>query len=351
MDKSHKKIKLGWIGAGFVSQVAHLSSYAEIPEAEIIALAELRPQLGSKVCERFGIQSYYRDHKKLLEGEKLDAVIAIVGRKNIFPIAKDILNFGYDLFTEKPMSSTLNQAKSLVNIADTKGCRYTIGYMRRHDQGVQIAKIKLAEFLESGVLGDIVFCRAYCFGGNDYCNISGFIQTNEPYPDIKPSQIAPEWVPEKLKKDFDKFLNVYVHDINLIRYLFDIEPKVKYVDYRNVSGSVILDFDKFPGVLEFGYIDQNRWYEGIDIYFSKGRMRLVLPPAFLRNQPAVVEIYKENLNSHPATIYPAADWTWSFQRQANAFVQDILNDNESIANAKDGLNDLRIVEEIWKHIV
>ena len=80
-------------------------------------------------------------------------------------------------------------------------------------------------------------------------------------------------------------------------------------------------------------------------------MRVLLPPAFLRNQPAVVEIYKENANDTPTTICPVADWTWSFQRQANAFVQDILNDNESIANAKDGLNDLRIVEEIWKYIV
>ena len=351
MDKTHKKIKLGWIGAGFVSQVAHLSSYAEIPEAEIVALAELRPQLGSKICKRFDVPSYYTDHKKLLKDENLDAVIAIVGRKNIFPISQDILNFGYNLFTEKPMSSTVEQAETLVNIAKIKECIHVIGYMRRHDEGVQNAKVKLTEFQESGTLGDILFCRAYCFGGNDYCNISGFIQTDEPLPDIKPSSIAPEWVPRKLKNEYAKFLNYFVHDINLIRYLFGIEPQVKYVNFRHSFGSVTLDFDKFPGILEFGYLDQNRWDEGVDIYFSKGRMRIILPPAFLRNQPAIVEIYKDSANDIPATIYPKADWSWSFQRQANAFVQDIIKGNKPIASAKDGLNDMLIIEEIWKHIV
>ena len=30
--------RIGWIGSGFVGQVAHLTNYVEIPEVEIICL-------------------------------------------------------------------------------------------------------------------------------------------------------------------------------------------------------------------------------------------------------------------------------------------------------------------------
>ena len=50
-----KKLKLGWVGSGFIGQVAHLSNYIEIPNVEILALAELRPKLGEIACNKYGI--------------------------------------------------------------------------------------------------------------------------------------------------------------------------------------------------------------------------------------------------------------------------------------------------------
>ena len=44
IDKNYleKKIRLAWIGSGFVGQVAHLSSFSSLPNVEIVALSELR---------------------------------------------------------------------------------------------------------------------------------------------------------------------------------------------------------------------------------------------------------------------------------------------------------------------
>ena len=61
-----KKIKIGWVGSGFVGQVAHLNSYVSLKDAEIVGLAELRPKLGQEICKKYSIKKYYKDASILL---------------------------------------------------------------------------------------------------------------------------------------------------------------------------------------------------------------------------------------------------------------------------------------------
>ena len=346
------KLKLGWVGSGFIGQVAHLTNYVELPNVEIVGLAELRPKLGKLVCRKYGIPRYYPDHKALLDDPDIEAVVAIVRRKHTAPIALDILEKGFHLFTEKPMAPTVDQGKKLVDASINNNCTYVTGYMRRHDEGVQIAKRMLDNLRSSGELGDILYFRSYCFGGEDYCNISGNIKTAEPPPDHRIWPMAPDWLPEKLKNEYERFLNVFIHDINLIRYLFDSLPEIKNVDYHKLAGTLNLEFNNIPGVFEFGYLETNRfWAEGVDIYFENGLLQLKLPPAFLINCPATIVIEKDKPDKSIESISPKPDWSWSFMKQAESFVETVLSGKKSIANANDGLKDIEFIEKIWKRII
>lgn len=345
-------MKIGWVGSGFIGQVAHLANYQGISEAEIVALAELRPQLGAMVCQRYGIPHYYENHLELLEDQDVEAVVAVVRRHHTGPVALDVLNAGRHLFTEKPMAATVEQAERLVAAAAAKDLCYSVGFMRRHDQGVQTAKLMLDELRESEELGPILFVRAYCFAGGDYCDINGFISTDEPRPEHLVWPIAPDWLPTKLHREYEHFVNVCSHDINLLRFLFNESINVRHVEWRRPAGNVVvLDFGKFPGVLEFCDIDQDRWEEGVEIHFSGGHLRLQLPPAFLRNQPSSVELYKDGGEASGQTIRPKLDWTWSFRRQDEAFVQDVRKGRQPIASGADSLEDMRLIENIWKQLV
>ena len=164
--------------------------------------------------------------------------------------------------------------------------------------------------------------------------------------------MAPDWIPDKLKDDYDSFLNVFIHDISLIRYLFNGLPKVKNVDYHKLSGTLNLEFKNLPGVFEFGHLETNRfWAEGVDIYFEHGCLQLKLPPAFLINYPATVVLEKDNPEKIIETISSKHDWTWSFMKQAESFVEVILSGGKSIASAEDGLLDIEFMENVWKKIV
>ena len=212
IDSDKRKIRVGLVGSGFIGQVAHLASYVDLPNVELVGLAELRPKLGKLVADRFNIPKLYDSHRNLLadQASQLDAVVAIVRREHTVSVAKDILQAGIPLFTEKPMAPTVAQGNSLVSISRELDCLYVTGFMRRHDEGVQLARTAFQDILSSGELGDPVLFRCYCFGGGDYCNISGQIRTEEPQPRHRELPIAPAWVPEALEKEYERFLNVFV---------------------------------------------------------------------------------------------------------------------------------------------
>src|SRR5207244_7374742 len=71
------KLRIGFVGAGRMGQLAHIRSYALLhEECELVALAEPRPRTAELVAARYGIGRVYRDHRELLESEQLDGVVA-----------------------------------------------------------------------------------------------------------------------------------------------------------------------------------------------------------------------------------------------------------------------------------
>jgi predicted dehydrogenase len=67
----------------------------------------------------------------------------------------------------------------------------------------------------------------------------------------------------------------------------------------------------------------------------------------LRNVPAKVELYKGKDAMHEVYT-PLCGWTWAFRRQAEAFVRDIREGREPISSGADALEDMRLVEEMWR---
>jgi predicted dehydrogenase len=347
-----KKVRIGVVGAGFISQVAHLPNLVQCDDCDVIGLAELRPKLGKAVCKKFDIPRFFPHHSDLLMDSDIDAVYVITRRHHTGPIAKDVLEAGKHLFTEKPIAQTYDKARMLGELASSKGLIYSAGFMRRHDDGVKFAKKTLQKLLETKELGNPLFARFYLAAGGDYCNIDGDIKTDEPKPMHEIWPIAPDFVPAELKRSYEHFVNVSSHDINLMRYMFEMNPTVKHVEYRQSRGTVaVFDFGEFSGIFEWTEtLQQTRWEEGMEVRFENGELKLDLVPAFLRNQPSKVSVHRGDGQRGGEIYSPLIDWTWAFRNEDFAFVSDVKNGKTPIASGQDSVEDMALIDEIWKQI-
>ena len=139
------------------------------------------------------------------------------------------------------------------------------------------------------------------------------------------------------------YVNTYSHNTNLLRYLFGRTPDVEHVNLTRRAGQVaVLDFGEFIATLETGCASSREWDEVVEIYFADGRLTIRTPPALLKNVPASVELYKAGTVQE--VITPRCSWSWSFRRQAEAFVADVLANRKSIISGMDVLEDIRLIE-------
>ncbi|MCK4417839.1 MAG: Gfo/Idh/MocA family oxidoreductase [Candidatus Latescibacteria bacterium] len=342
-----EKVKIGFVGCGYMGQLAHLPNFVNSEKCEVVALAEKREKLGKAVAEKYHISRLYASHRQLCEDEGIDAVVEITTDALHAPIALDCLNAGKHLFTEKPMATTLADANRMVESAEKNRVKLMVGYMKRYDPGVEKARQLVKEFISTGELGRVTFVRAHCFGGDWVCNIGKPITTDETSPEIQAN--IPDWLPQELTKEFLGFNNVYCHNINLLRFFLGEVKEVKTAELGKSYPSgkvVVLDFGDFLGCLEVGGISSRWWDEETKIYFEQGWIELLTPPPLLRNVPAEVKVYKGG--EIQQMLIPYSAWDWSFRRSAEHFLDCIITDQEPTSSGRDSRKDMKIVEEIFK---
>ena len=69
--------RIGVIGTGWWSTVAHLPALLHNPDAELVAIADLRPQILSNAAKHYGIKKTYTDYNDMLDRHDLDGVVAV----------------------------------------------------------------------------------------------------------------------------------------------------------------------------------------------------------------------------------------------------------------------------------
>ena len=165
------------------AQKVHIPNFASIADCELIALAEVRSELGTTVQKRFGIPRLYAEHRELAQDAEIEAVAVSADFALQGEIAKDLLLAGKHVFMEKPMAVSIAQAEAIVNASRTSGKKLMVGYMKRYDAGNEIVKAKVTQFRESGELGRLTYARNHGFGGDWVCNLDTQMDsTDEPKP-------------------------------------------------------------------------------------------------------------------------------------------------------------------------
>jgi len=154
-----KKLKVGIIGCGGIAQQKHLPAIQQIKETEITALCDIIPQKAEDLAKKFnlGDAKIYSDYKDLIKDGSIDVVHVLTPNRSHSPITVDSLEAGKHVMCEKPMATSYEEAKKMVDTAKKTGKLLTIGYQYR----CMPSPLYLKKVCERGDLGDIYFAKAH----------------------------------------------------------------------------------------------------------------------------------------------------------------------------------------------
>lgn len=346
-----ESVRFGYVGCGFMAQKVHIPNFTSIPGCEFLALAEVREKLGRKVQARYGIPRFYRNHLELADDSDIEAVgvsapFALQGE-----IARDLLAAGKHVFMEKPMAVSVEQAERILVQAKTSGSRLMVAYMKRYDAGNELVKENVEKYMGNGELGRILFARNHGFCGNWVCNLDTPVETTDEKPPESPAQ-KPCWLPDDFFTSYIGYLQQYTHNVNLLRWFLGAgdDVKVKFVDLDDdgMTGLVIMSIAGVRTVIESGSLSHYRWDEETQIYWQHGWVKTWAPPLLLKNVPAEVEIYRAGGVQEFVKPVPKPNWTWSYKREAEHFIQNVASGEPFRSSGEDTLTDVRIFEDIYR---
>jgi predicted dehydrogenase len=342
------KIRIGFVGAGFMGQVAHIRSYALLrDECELVALAEPRPRTAELVAQRYGIGRVYRDHRELLETEELDGIVAAQRYAHHAALLPQLYPHVPHLFTEKPLALATATGERLVQLARDAGCVHMLGYQRRSDPATREAKRIVDQWRASGDLGPLRYLRI-CYSDGDWTGNAraAFIDAGEEPPPIEAEPAPPEFAGDEaalwaLADGVDKL----VHPLNVLRHF--VGERYRLV-FAHVSGRLLV-FESDSGIPLTIEVTPYRLSVGFDeellVAFEHGYVRLRPAPSLAVNRAGAVEVCRYRGGDQERRS-PELPWVDPQRAQAADFLRVCRGEAAPPTDAAEAVEDLHLVADI-----
>lgn len=213
-------VNVGIIGAGRIGQVHAKSILTGVPGARILAIAD--PYIKPAVAEwakSVGIENVYEDYHKILEDDRIDAVLICASTDQHAPLSLEAIAAGKNIFCEKPIDQSVAKIEEVkaALAASPKKLVYQVGFNRRYDHNYRAMRKAVAD----GKIGEVQFVR---------------ISSRDPEP--PPAQYV--------KGSGGMFMDMMIHDLDMVRYLSGQEIVEVYA-----QGACLVD----PAIGEAGDVD------------------------------------------------------------------------------------------------
>ncbi len=193
-------VRVGFIGLGHMGQL-HMLNASHIDGVEVVAVADKSVE-NRKFAEKYHVKAY-EDYRKLIDSEKLDAVIIslpnFLKKESVFYASEKKL----DIFLDKPISRNYAEAQEIVKKVEKENIRMMIGVNYRYFPCVQ----KMKEKLERGEIGDAIICT------------SELVLNGPISHDVVPRPV-PEWWLSKDLAGGGALIDLGYHLIDIFRWMF-----------------------------------------------------------------------------------------------------------------------------------
>lgn len=144
-----KKLKIGVIGTGRIGKV-HLATLVQnVPQAEVIAVADVNIAEAKEVAGRFGINSVFSSHTDVLSFPGVEAVVICSPTDTHSRYIVDAAKAGKHIFCEKPVDLSIEVIRGALDAVKEAGIKLMVGFNRRFDPNF----LKIKQMTAEGKIG------------------------------------------------------------------------------------------------------------------------------------------------------------------------------------------------------
>ena len=229
-------LKLAFTGAGYISKV-HARAAQKLPDVELAAVVNHRPESMAAFAAEFGIPRQYADVGALLRDGGVDALSVNTPNYLHAPQAIAALEAGVHVMVEKPMAMDAAEAQTMIAAGEKSGARLMVAHCWRFDSEVAW----LRRQVEDGRLGRIVRTKGYS---------------------VHVRWGPAGWFTQKRYAGGGAMADMGIHALDTVRFLLG-DPRPTSVYAR--IGTYYKDFD----VDDTGVIVVN-WEDGVTSYIESG---------------------------------------------------------------------------------
>jgi predicted dehydrogenase len=169
-------MKAALVGTGRIAR-EHLGALSRLPAVEVAAVCDLSAAAAQASAERFGIETWYTDHRALLSEVRPDVVHVTTPADTHTRIALDALEAGSHVIVEKPAARTPAELEELLDRAQSGDRMVIETYNYLFNAPIR----RLSHLVSTGEAGDVVHVEVMlCLDivGPD----SPFADPNRPHP-------------------------------------------------------------------------------------------------------------------------------------------------------------------------
>jgi myo-inositol 2-dehydrogenase/D-chiro-inositol 1-dehydrogenase len=248
-----RKVKIAVIGTGRMGSVHTRNIARLIPEADLVAVCDIRLEVAQAVADECGIRRVVKDYHDLLADPDIEAILIASSTDTHAFIMKDVAAASKHIFCEKPLALELDKIDEALAAVEKSRVKLQVGFNRRFDKSFQRVK----EIVDSGDIGRPCILRITNrdpdFPAMEFLRVSGGI-----------------------------FLDLAIHDFDMVRFQLGevveiyaaggvlIEPKLN--EFNDIDTDVV--------VLKFangavGTIDNSRkavygYDQRLEVFCSNG---------------------------------------------------------------------------------
>jgi myo-inositol 2-dehydrogenase/D-chiro-inositol 1-dehydrogenase len=202
-----ERIPFGLIGAGRIGALHAESLASRLPEAELVAVADIYRPAAEALARRWRIPAVFDDYRAVLEDPQIAAVAICSATDTHARIIREAAAAGKHIFCEKPIDHNLAEIDAALRAVEAAGVQLQVGFNRRFDANFK----KVRDLVHEGRIGVPHLLRITSRDPAppplDYIRVSGGI-----------------------------FLDMTIHDFDMARYLMGSEVTQVFT-----AGGVMVD--------------------------------------------------------------------------------------------------------------